>query len=88
VAVINRQGLILTLAAGALGILIIMGVSFSIQRAGMAAGMAAVILGQFLFGVVADTTGLGGLAPIPLDFRRIAGLVGLAISVYLLLPKK
>ena len=57
----------MTTISGALGIIIIMGISFSISRAGVAAGLAAVIFGQFLFGVIADSFGLGGIQPIPLD---------------------
>ncbi len=64
-----------------------MGISFSISRAGMAAGLAAVIFGQFLFGVIANTMGLAGLAPIPLDLRRIIGLAVMAGSVIMLLPE-
>lgn len=85
---ISKTGFILTLISGALGIVIIIGISFSISRAGVAAGLAAVIFGQFLFGIIADAAGLGGLEPIPLDFRRIIGLAIMAISVFLLLPKK
>jgi uncharacterized membrane protein YdcZ (DUF606 family) len=54
----------------------------------VAAGLSAVIFGQFLFGVIADSIGLGGTQPIPLDLRRILGLVVMAFSVFLLLPKK
>jgi uncharacterized membrane protein YdcZ (DUF606 family) len=78
----------ITLISGALGIIIIMGISFSISRAGVAAGLAAVILGQFVFGVIADSFGLGGTQPIPLDLRRVIGLAVMALSVFLLLPKK
>ena len=88
IGLITKQAFLITLISGALGILIIMGISFSISRAGMAAGLAAVIFGQFLFGVIADTIGLAGLAPIPLDLRRIIGLAVLAVSVVLLLPQK
>jgi uncharacterized membrane protein YdcZ (DUF606 family) len=88
IGVINKTAFIITFISGALGILIIMGISFSIARAGMAAGLAAVIFGQFLFGVIADTMGIAGLAPIPLDLRRVVGLIVMAISVILLLPKK
>ena len=88
IGVITKPAFIITLVSGALGILIIMGISFSISRAGMAAGMAAVIFGQFLFGVIADSAGLAGLEPIPLDLRRIIGLAVMAISVILLLPRK
>jgi bacterial/archaeal transporter family-2 protein len=86
IGVINKPALIITFISGALGILIIMGISFSIARAGMAAGLAAVIFGQFLFGVIADTMGIAGLTPIPLDLRRVVGLIVMAVSVILLLP--
>lgn len=85
---ISGPAFILTLISGALGIIIIMGISFSISRAGVAAGLAAVIFGQFLFGVIADSIGFGSMQPIPLDLRRVIGLAVMALSVFLLLPKK
>jgi transporter family-2 protein len=78
----------IVILAGALGIFIIMGVSFSISKAGVAAGMAAIIWGQLIFGILADTFGWGGLDPIPLDVKRIIGLVMMAISVLFLFPRK
>jgi transporter family-2 protein len=74
--------------SGALGILIIMGVSFSISKAGLAAGLAAIILGQMVFSAISDAYGWGGLEPIPLDTRRIIGLATMAVAVFLLFPKK
>ena len=78
----------MVMLSGALGIAIITGISFAISRAGVAAGLAATIFGQFLFGVLSDSLGWGGLDPIPLDGRRILGLVGLGFSVLMLLPRK
>ncbi len=77
----------MVLLSGALGIFIIMGVSFSISKAGLAAGMAAIILGQMIFGALSDSFGWGGLDPIPLDTRRIIGLATMVIAVFLLFPK-
>jgi len=74
--------------AGALGILIITGVSFSLQRTGVAAGLATVILGQLVLSVIVDAKGGGGVAPIPITWTRIAGLLVIAGGVYLLLLKK
>ena len=74
--------------AGFLGILIVTGVSFSLQIVGVTAGLALLILGQMILSVVIDTNGIGGAEPIPLSFSRIAGLLLLGISIYLLLPKK
>jgi transporter family-2 protein len=73
--------------SGVLGILIITGISFSLQRAGVAAGLAGVILGQLLLSTVIDTIGLGGADPIPLTLSRIAGLILAGFGVYLMLPK-
>lgn len=80
-------GILLTIA-GALGIFIITGVAFSLQRAGVAAGLATLILGQMIVSIIADARGWGGAAPIPVTFPRILGLVVIAIGVYLLLPKQ
>ena len=79
--------LLLTIA-GALGIAIISGVSFSLQRAGVAAGLATIILGQMVISLIADAHGWGGAAPIPVTLPRIFGLVFLAAGVFLLLPKR
>lgn len=76
-----------TAISGVLGILIITGVSFSLQRAGVAAGLAGVILGQLLLSTVIDSIGLGGADPIPLTLSRIAGLILSGFGVYLMLPK-
>ena len=77
----------MTLISGVLGVLIITGISFSLQRAGIAAGLASVILGQLILSTIIDTVGLGGAEPIPLTGARILGLVIMGAGVYLLLPK-
>lgn len=77
----------ITAISGILGILIITGISFSLQRAGIAAGLASVILGQLALSMVIDTVGLGGAEPIPLTTARILGLGITGVGVYLLLPK-
>ena len=74
--------------AGFLGILIVTGVSFSLQKVGITAGLAMIILGQMLLSIIIDTKGIGGAEPIPLSFSRMAGLLLLGVSIYLLLPKK
>jgi uncharacterized membrane protein YdcZ (DUF606 family) len=68
--------------------MIIMGVSFSISKAGVAAGLATMLWGQMAFGALADTLGWGGFDPIPLDTKRILGLVLMAVSILLLVPKE
>jgi transporter family-2 protein len=73
--------------SGLLGILIITGVSFSLQRAGVAAGLATLILGQLFVSTVVDTYGIGGVEAIPLTSQRILGLLVTGFGVYLLLPR-
>ena len=85
---ISRPIIFVTFISGALGILIIMGIAFAISKAGVAAGLAGTIFGQFLFGILADSFGWGGIDPIPLDSRRVFGLIFMAIAIILLLPKK
>jgi len=76
-----------TALSGLLGILIISGISFSLQRAGVAAGLASVILGQLVLSAVIDTLGWGGVEPIPLSLTRVAGLFVAGLGVYMVLPK-
>jgi len=84
---LSRGAVIMLAVSGLLGILIITGISFSLQRAGVAAGLATVILGQMVVSAIVDSLGIGGVEPIPLSPTRVIGLVLLAGSVYLLVPK-
>jgi transporter family-2 protein len=79
---------IMLVIAGTLGILIITGVAFSLQRTGVAAGLATIILGQLVVSVIIDSKGYGGVPPIPVTLPRVLGLIVMALGVYLLLPKK
>lgn len=76
------------LFSGGLGILIVIGISFALQYTGVTAGTAAVILGQLLISTIVDASGLSGQAPIPITWQRVAGLLVMAVAVYLLLPRK
>jgi transporter family-2 protein len=73
--------------SGLLGIFIITGISFSLQRAGIAAGLATVILGQLILSMIIDTFGIGGVEALPLSFQRILGLLVMGFGVFLLLPR-
>ena len=83
---LTKNSLGLILISGALGIIIITGIAYSINLAGVTAGVAAVFLGQMVLSVIIDTMGWGSFDPIPLDSRRIIGLIIMSISVVLLLP--
>lgn len=74
-------------AAGVLGIGILVGVAVALPRLGIAAGLAGVILGQMAAAVVVDTAGWGA-ARVPLSATRVLGLALMALSVFLLLPKR
>ena len=76
-----------TVLSGFLGILIITGISFSLQRAGVAAGLAGVIFGQLVLSTLIDSLGIGGAEPIPFTLTRGIGLLVTGFGVYLLLPK-
>ena len=86
-ASLEKVGLLIGVA-GAIGIGIVMGIAFALPRIGVAAGLAAVILGQLLVATVVDSLGWGGVAPIPLSLSRIAGLVLLLLATFLLLQRR
>ena len=73
--------------SGLLGVFIITGISFSLQRTGVAAGLATVILGQLLLSVIIDRLGMGAAGVIPISIERIVGLIVIAVGVFLLLPR-
>lgn len=76
------------LFSGGLGVLIVIGVSFSLRSIGVTAGTAAMIFGQLLVSLLVDATGLSGNVPIPISFQRVAGLLVMAVAVFMLLPRK
>lgn len=73
---------------GLMGITILTGISFSLARIGVLAGLTTVILGQLGISVIADAQGWGGAEPIPFTWERALGLVVVAAGVFLLLPKE
>lgn len=83
-----RPAVTMLIAAGALGVAIVTGVTFSLQRTGVAAGLAGLILGQLLVSVIADSTGIGHVTPIPLTPQRLLGLVVMFGGVLLILPRQ
>lgn len=84
---VGRNVFQMLLAAGLLGVIIVTGVSFSLQSTGVTAGLATIILGQMALGIFVDASGWGGAQPIPLSLPRLAGLGVMALAVYLLLPR-
>ena len=85
---LSSPAVIMLVISGSLGIFIITGVSFSLQRTGVAAGLATIILGQLLISGIVDARGVGGVEPIPLTFQRVLGFAVMFLAVYLLMPKE
>lgn len=85
---ISRGTLIFAVISVTLGLFIVAGVALAFQRTGVAAGIATVFLGQMLVGILVDALGLAGAEAIPLDPRRILGLVVMAIAIILLTHQK
>ncbi len=71
--------------AGGIGIFVVFSIAFALPRVGVAAGIAAVILGQLTLSVLADALGWSG-SVIPIDLRRVLGLALLAGGLVFLLP--
>jgi uncharacterized membrane protein YdcZ (DUF606 family) len=85
---ISRSTLVSAVIAVTMGIFIVAGVALAFQRTGVAVGIATVFLGQMLIGVVVDALGLAGAEAIPLDLRRILGLVVMTVAIVLLTYQK
>jgi bacterial/archaeal transporter family-2 protein len=81
-----RESALFWAAAGVLGMGVVMGISFALPRTGIAAGLAAIILGQLFVAVVADTFGWGG-SRIPLSLSRVLGITLLVAATWLLMPR-
>jgi transporter family-2 protein len=71
-----------------LGLFIVAGISLAFQRTGLAAGVVTVFLGQMLISVIVDALGLAGGETVPLDLRRVVGLIVMAVAIVLLVPQK
>lgn len=69
--------------AGVLGAIILSGISFASQRAGVTAALAALLLGQMIVASFVDARALGGNPdPIPFTTARLIGIVLLVAGVY------
>lgn len=85
---ITPRVILFALLAGTAGMCILMGVAFAFPRIGQVAGQGALIFAQMAVAIVVDTLALAGGAPIPLDWKRLLGLIVLAFGTYLLLPQQ
>ncbi|RSK25007.1 DMT family transporter [Hymenobacter metallilatus] len=69
---------------GALGMVYIAAITFSLQRVGAASLFALVVTGQLLTALLFDQLGLLGLNRSPLTLSRLAGALLLVAGAYLL----
>ncbi len=83
----RTTALLYILPGGILGVVIVMGVSFSLSFTGVTAGLASLVFGQMLVSSIIDATGWGGVTPIPLTLPRLAGAALVVLGVILLNPK-
>lgn len=74
------------LAAGVLGLVIVSTIAFATSRVTVAAGLAIMLVGQMAAALMLDAAG-GGAPPVPVDARRLAGVLVMAIGAWLLLPR-
>jgi transporter family-2 protein len=83
---ITPRLVIFSLLAGTTGMLILTGIAIAFPLIGQVAGQGTLIFAQMAVAIIVDMFGLAGGEPIPLDGRRILGLLVVAIGTYLLLP--
>jgi uncharacterized membrane protein YdcZ (DUF606 family) len=84
----TRNILPISALAGVLVLVGVAGVAFSMTRVGVTAGNMALLFGQMVIAVLIDTAGFGGYDKVPMSLPRIAGLVLMAVGVYLALPRQ
>lgn len=71
------------LGAGVFGMIVIVAISYTIPRVGVAAAITTVVAGQILMSAILDHFGLLGAAVRPLDFPRLLGLAVVMLGVWL-----
>jgi len=84
---LRSSPVLILVTSGALGLVIIGGIAYSLPRTGIAAGVAAIFFGQMLVAVLVDSLGWGGADPIPLRIGRLIGLGLLFAGTWLVLPR-
>ncbi|MEM7029815.1 MAG: DMT family transporter [Chloroflexota bacterium] len=72
-------------SAGALGLVIIGSISYSVPRLGLAAAFTILVASQFIFGALIDHFGLLGADVRPLDLSRLLGIVVLLLGTWLII---
>ncbi len=76
-----------TYLGGALGVMIIFAVAYTLPRAGVANATTAIIIGQVATAMLIDQLGLFGLEKVPMSWWKGLGLGFLAAGGYFMLCK-
>jgi len=84
---LRSSPILIFVASGALGLVIIGGIAYSLPRTGIAAGVAAIFFAQMLVAVLVDSLGWGGTGAVPLRVARLVGLGLLFVGTWLVLPR-
>jgi transporter family-2 protein len=71
--------------SGALGLIIVTMITFTMPRLGSTATVALAVVGQLIIGVTIDHFGLLGVAVRPVDLSRVLGVLVLLVGVYLII---
>lgn len=71
------------LGAGAMGLIVVAGVSFMIPRVGVATAITLIIAGQLVISSILDQYGLLGVEIRQMDVQRIVGLIIVFIGAWL-----
>jgi transporter family-2 protein len=74
-------------AAGVMGLIVILSITFATPRIGAAATIGLLIAGQLAMGAAIDRVGLFGLEQIPISWERALGIALLAVGATLSLRK-
>lgn len=72
-------------AGGAMGLVIIASISYSVPRLGIVTAFTILVATQFILGSILDHFGLLGGPVRPLDAQRLAGMLVLLIGVWLII---
>ncbi|MCK6582236.1 MAG: DMT family transporter [Anaerolineales bacterium] len=71
------------LSAGALGLIVIMGMGYMIPRIGAAGALITLMAGQILVAAILDHFGLLGMTPRAIDLQRVIGFLVVMVGVWL-----
>ena len=73
-----------TLSIGALGLVVAGSIGYTVPRLGLSTAFTVVIASQFVVALILEHFGWFGEMSRPIDLTRLAGVVGLVFSVWLI----